>query len=54
MLSYWVALRHHAFVVDLTQHDFLLVLMQHDFVLDRIRLTRTAAERGPVLFGDRG
>ena len=28
--------------------------MQHDFVLARIRLTRTAAERGPVLFGERG
>ncbi len=25
--------------------------MQHDFLLARIRLTRTAAERGPVLFG---
>jgi hypothetical protein len=25
--------------------------MQHDFVLARIRLTRTAAERGPVLSG---
>ena len=25
--------------------------MQHAFVLVRIRLTRTAAERGPVLFG---
>ena len=25
--------------------------MQHAFVLARIRLTRTAAERGPVLFG---
>ena len=32
-------------------HAFLLALMQHDFVLARIRLTRTAAERGPVLFG---
>ena len=29
-------------------------LMQHDFVLARIRLTRTAAERGPVLFGECG
>jgi len=35
----------------LMQHDFLLALMQHDFLLARIRLTRTAAERGPVLFG---
>ena len=26
-------------------------LLQHAFVLARIRLTRTAAERGPVLFG---
>ena len=25
--------------------------MQHDFLLARIRLTRTAAERGPVLSG---
>ena len=33
-------------------HDaFVLVLMQHAFLLVRIRLTRTAAERGPVLFG---
>ena len=32
-------------------HDFLLALMQHDFLLARIRLTRTAAERGPVLSG---
>ena len=28
--------------------------MHHAFVLARIRLTRTAAERGPVLFGERG
>jgi len=35
-------------------HVFLLALMQHDFVLARIRLTRTAAERGPVLSGERG
>ena len=34
------------------QHDFLLALMQHDFLLARIRLTRTAAERGPVLSGE--
>jgi hypothetical protein len=26
-------------------------LLHHAFVLARIRLTRTAAERGPVLFG---
>ena len=35
----------------LLHHDFVVALMQHDFVLARIRLTRTAAERGPVLFG---
>ena len=29
----------------------VLVLMQHAFVLARIRLTRTSAERGPVLSG---
>ena len=29
----------------------VLALMQHAFVLVRIRLTRTAAERGPVLSG---
>ena len=29
----------------------VLALMQHAFVLARIRLTRTAAERGPVLSG---
>ena len=33
-------------------HDaFVLVLMQHDFLLARIRLTRMAAERGPILSG---
>ena len=32
-------------------HDFLLGLMQHDFLLARIRLTRMAAERGPILSG---
>ena len=37
------ALRHHA-----------CVLWHHAFVLARIRLTRTAAERGPVLSGERG
>ena len=36
------------------RHRFVVALMQHDFVLARIRLTRTAAERGPVLFGERG
>ena len=36
-------------------HDaFVLVLMQHDFLLVRIRLTRMAAERGPILSGERG
>jgi hypothetical protein len=35
----------------LRQHDFVLALMQHDFVLARIRLTRMAAERGPILSG---
>jgi hypothetical protein len=29
-------------------------LLHHAFLLARIRLTRTAAERGPVLFGERG
>jgi len=32
-------------------HRFVVVLMQDDLLLARIRLTRTAAERGPVLFG---
>ena len=33
-------------------HDAcVLVLMQHAFVLARIRLTRMAAERGPILSG---
>ena len=33
-------------------HDAcVLVLMQHDFLLARIRLTRMAAERGPILSG---
>ena len=35
-------------------HAFVVALMQHAFVLARIRLTRTAAERGPVLFGECG
>ncbi len=30
---------------------FLVALMQHDLLLARIRLTRMAAERGPILFG---
>ena len=35
-------------------HGFVVALMQHAFVLARIRLTRTAAERGPVLSGECG
>ena len=31
-----------------------LALMHHACLLARIRLTRTAAERGPVLSGERG
>jgi hypothetical protein len=33
------------------QRDFLVALMHHGFVLARIRLTRMAAERGPILSG---
>ena len=33
---------------------FLVALLRHACVLARIRLTRTAAARGPVLFGERG
>jgi hypothetical protein len=33
------------------QRAFVVALMQHDFVLARIRLTRMAAERGPILSG---
>ncbi len=33
------------------QHDFVVALMQHAFLLARIRLTRMAAERGPILSG---
>ena len=33
---------------------FLVALLRHVCVLARIRLTRTAAERGPVLSGERG
>ena len=40
-----LALWHHGCVLD---------LMHHAFVLARIRLTRTAAERGPVLSGECG
>ena len=32
-------------------HRFVVALMQHDFLLARIRLTRMAAERGPILSG---
>ena len=35
----------------LMRNLFVVALMQHAFVLARIRLTRTAAERGPVLSG---
>ena len=35
-------------------HAFGGALWHHAFVLARIRLTRTAAERGPVLSGERG
>jgi hypothetical protein len=33
------------------QHDFLLATMHYVFLLARIRLTRMAAERGPILSG---
>ena len=33
------------------KHAFVVALMQRDFVLVRIRLTRMAAERGPILSG---
>jgi hypothetical protein len=36
---------------ELMQSDFVVALTQHDFVLARIRLTRMAAERGPILSG---
>ena len=49
--AFVLGLMQHDFVLGLMQHDFVLALMQHAFVLARIRLTRTAAERGPVLFG---
>ena len=32
-------------------HAFVLALMQHALLLARIRLTRMAAERGPILSG---
>ena len=35
----------------LLQHVGVLALMQQAFVLARIRLTRMAAERGPILSG---
>jgi hypothetical protein len=52
--DFLLALMQHDFVLALMQHDFVLALMQNDFVLACIRLTRTAAERGPVLFGECG
>ena len=36
---------------ELMQRDCVVALMHHGFVLARIRLTRTAAERGPILSG---
>jgi len=33
------------------RHGFVVALLQHDFLLARIRLTRMAAERGPILSG---
>jgi hypothetical protein len=36
---------------ELMQRGFVVTLMQHDFLLARIRLTRMAAERGPILSG---
>ena len=38
-------------VGELWRGTFVVGLTQHDFLLARIRLTRTAAERGPVLSG---
>jgi hypothetical protein len=32
-------------------HGFVMALMQHELRLARIRLTRMAAERGPILSG---
>ena len=32
-------------------HGFVMALMQHELLLARIRLTRMAAERGPILSG---
>jgi hypothetical protein len=49
--AFVLALMQHAFVLALMQHAFVLALMQHAFVLARIRLTRMAAERGPILSG---
>ena len=43
---------HHACVLTaMLHHVCVLALMQHAFVLARIRLTRMAAERGPILSG---
>ena len=61
--AFVVLLMQHAFVLGLMQHDFVLALMQHAVVLAlmqhavvlaRIRLTRMAAERGPILSGAYG
>ncbi|NBX31667.1 MAG: hypothetical protein EBR07_02920 [Planctomycetes bacterium] len=38
-------------VGELWRGTFVVGLTQHDFLLARIRLTRTAAERGPILSG---
>ena len=38
-------------LIALLHHGFVVALMQHDFLLARIRLTRMAAERGPILSG---
>jgi hypothetical protein len=35
-------------------HGFVMALMQHELRLARIRLTRMAAERGPILSGAGG
>ena len=38
-------------LIALLHHGFVVALMQYDFLLARIRLTRMAAERGPILSG---
>ena len=38
-------------LIALLNHGFVVALMQYDFLLARIRLTRMAAERGPILSG---